>query len=224
VWLFDFDNTIAALERCVDWNRSREELEPLLRSYGVSPDLFVAHPTGNLHLFEATRAWLRRRSNRASRNANPEEILGRASAVIERHELAGVERAEPVNGADALLRSLARSGALIAVVTHNSSVAVDRWLQRLQLESTVGATIGRDSLLPFKPAPDMVDAALDGCNRLARDAIFVGDRSVDYGAAAAAGVEFVGIAPSDESRRKLVAAGARRIYADPRFLLQELRG
>ena len=41
LWLFDFDNTLAALEREVDWPGGRRELEAALRAMGVEAKIFV---------------------------------------------------------------------------------------------------------------------------------------------------------------------------------------
>src|ERR1700674_515151 len=60
LWLFDFDNTLAALEREVDWPGSRRELEAYLRAVGVDQEIFAAIPKGNLPLYAALHSrWLR---------------------------------------------------------------------------------------------------------------------------------------------------------------------
>ncbi|MGH7985811.1 MAG: hypothetical protein ACREQX_05930, partial [Candidatus Binataceae bacterium] len=58
LWLFDFDNTLAALEPVVEWARSRGELEAYLREAGVGDAIFAEFPRGNLLLYEALRARL----------------------------------------------------------------------------------------------------------------------------------------------------------------------
>ncbi|MGH7841364.1 MAG: hypothetical protein ACREQT_07540, partial [Candidatus Binataceae bacterium] len=57
-WLFDFDNTLVALESEVDWAASRVELEAYLRREGVGDAIFAEIPRGNLPLYEAIRARL----------------------------------------------------------------------------------------------------------------------------------------------------------------------
>src|ERR1700687_2918314 len=60
LWLFDFDNTLAALEREVDWPGSRRELEAYLRAEGVDQEIFAEIPKGNLPLYAALHSrWLR---------------------------------------------------------------------------------------------------------------------------------------------------------------------
>ncbi len=52
LWMFDFDNTLVALEETVDWGASRQELEPMLRAAGCPAELFVEFPRGNLSLLQ----------------------------------------------------------------------------------------------------------------------------------------------------------------------------
>jgi phosphoglycolate phosphatase-like HAD superfamily hydrolase len=67
LWLFDFDNTLAALEREVDWLGSRRELEAFLRDKGVDKKVFAEIPKGNLPLYAALHTrWLRASSTEAN--------------------------------------------------------------------------------------------------------------------------------------------------------------
>ena len=114
LWLFDFDNTLAALEREVDWPGSRRELEAFLRAEGVDEKIFVEIPKGNLPLYAALHTrWLRGPGDDASRTRPPREVaetlLRRASEIIERHELIGAERAAPTPGAIDLSKSARRT-------------------------------------------------------------------------------------------------------------------
>ncbi len=229
LWIFDFDNTLAKLEPEVDWAASRQELEPVLRAAGVADELFERFPKGNLLLYDATRTWmLAERQNGRRRTATGEALrrsvstLKSASRVIEKHELAGVERAEALEGAIELLRGLARSGAKIAIVTSNSSRTIRRWLARHRLGTVVSAIVGRDSLLGLKPSPEMVRLALRKCGARPRQAAFVGDSAADFHAARATGVSFYGIAAKPGSRDILISAGADEIFASPAALAVHL--
>jgi phosphoglycolate phosphatase-like HAD superfamily hydrolase len=211
LWLFDFDNTLAALEREVDWPGSRRELEAYLRAEGVSQEIFAEIPKGNLPLYAALHTrWLLRAplgqnapasasaspsdpsqpadtntlprqplgaSNgtlRSPAGVNPEEaardaftpfadteaVLRYASEIIERHELIGAERAAPTPGAIDLLKAIVARGALVIIVTSNSSRTVAHWLDRHDVSGLVRAIVGRDSLLALKPSPEMIARAL----------------------------------------------------------------
>src|SRR6202035_235979 len=71
LWLFDFDNTLAALEREVDWPGSRRELQAFLRDKDVDKKIFAAIPKGNLPLYAALHTrWLRASSTEANLPTN----------------------------------------------------------------------------------------------------------------------------------------------------------
>ena len=157
LWMFDFDNTIARLEPEVDWAGGRLVLEPYLRSIGAPDELFARIPRGNLPLYDAYRKLAR------SEISPPHmlEALRHASEIIEKIELAGVDRAQPLEGAVEILAALKASGAAVAIVTSNSSKTVARWFDRNGGGESVDAIVGRDTLLGLKPAPDMLLRALE---------------------------------------------------------------
>jgi phosphoglycolate phosphatase-like HAD superfamily hydrolase len=193
LWLFDFDNTLAALEREVDWPGSRRELEAWLRTEGVNEEIFAEIPKGNLPLYAALQSrWLRAplAAPRAASAIPPpaaaplgaaartavmpparaEAILRHASEIIERHELVGAERAAPTPGAIELLRAIAARGAVAIIVTSNSTRTVAQWLDRHRVGDLVRAIVGRDSLLALKPSPEMIVRALDRAATFPADA------------------------------------------------------
>jgi HAD superfamily hydrolase (TIGR01549 family) len=221
LWMFDFDNTLVALEETVNWNESRRELEPMLRAAGCPPQLFEEFPRGNLLLYDAMRRRLEAQAFTPAIAAR--DLLQRASNIIEYHELAGVDVAKPLPGAVDLLSELAARQIPAAIVTSNSSRTAVRWLARARLVHTVRIVVGRDTLLALKPAPDMIRRALEHCKTAAGDALFVGDSEADLRAAKAAGVRFVAIAPGIERRVQMSEGGAAAAFSSPAELLAALR-
>jgi HAD superfamily hydrolase (TIGR01662 family) len=221
LWLFDFDNTLVALEETVDWSESRRELEPMLRAAGCPPRLFEEFPRGNLLLYDAIRRGLEAQLFTPTIPAR--DLLQRASNIIEYHELAGVDRAQPLPGAIDLLSELVAHRIPVAIVTSNSSRTAVRWLARARLVHAVRIVVGRDTLLALKPAPDMIRRALEHCKATAGDALFVGDSEADLKAAKAAGVRFFAIAPSSERRARMSESGAAAAFSSPAELLAALR-
>ena len=221
LWIFDFDNTLARLEPEVDWAGGRRELEPLLRELGVPGDLFEKFPRGNLPLYNATHARMLELIGDRSGGFNlarMRSILRAASKMIEKYELAGVDRAVELEGAIELLKQLKAAGAKLAIVTSNSSRTVRRWFAIHHLIRLLDAIVGRDSLLALKPAPEMISRVLDRCAIRAKDSAFVGDADSDYLAATQLGVEFFGIGFSQVLRDRLAAAGAGQIFSSPAAL------
>jgi phosphoglycolate phosphatase len=213
LWMFDFDNTIARLEPEVDWAGGRLVLEPYLRSVGAPDELFARIPRGNLPLYDAYRTLTLTEPNRAQVT----ESLRHASEIIEKIELAGVDRAQPLEGAIETLAALKASGARIAIVTSNSSTTVARWFDRNR-GASIDAIVGRDTLLGLKPAPDMLVRALELFFVDRSEAAFVGDSDADVRAAQSCSVRFYGIAPTDSARDRLLASGATEIFGSPAAL------
>jgi HAD superfamily hydrolase (TIGR01549 family) len=219
LWMFDFDNTLVALEPTVDWAASRAELEPMLRQAGCPEELFVRYPRGNLALYNAV---LHQLNAGAFTPAIPaRELLQRASNIIEFHELEGVDQASPLPGAVELLIELARRQTAVVIVTSNSSRTVYRWLARNRLVYTVRTVVGRDALLPLKPDSDTLRYALERSHVRAESALFIGDSEADRNAANAAGIRFVAI-----SRGPSLTAGPKdveAVFSSPAELLDRLR-
>jgi len=239
LWMFDFDNTLAPLEPAVDWAGSRRELQAWLRAQGVAEALFEEFPRGNLVLYEALRARL------CAGGAAARAVLARgelaaatpframldgASAIIERHELAGVGAVAPAPGAIDLLRALRAAGAAVAIVTSNSSRTVAAWMRawtgegpadpetladRVDAVDLIDLIIGRDSGLALKPSPATVERVLAACDASPADAAFVGDSEADLNAAKAAAVRFYGVNAKAEGRDRLTALGASPVFSSP---------
>jgi len=211
--MFDFDNTIARLEPEGDWAGGRVILDPYLRCIGAPDELVARVPRGNVPLYDAYRTLMFAESNRAEVT----ERLRHASEIIEKLELAGVDRAQPLEGAVETLAALKAGGAAIAIVTSNSSKTVQRWFDRTR-GASVDAIVGRDTFLGLKPAPDMLVRALEFFSVDRSEAAFVGDSDADLRAAQSCGVRFYGIAPTDSARDRLLAAGATEIFGSPAAL------
>jgi phosphoglycolate phosphatase-like HAD superfamily hydrolase len=239
LWMFDFDNTLAPLEPAVDWAGSRRELQAWLAAQGVAQALFEEFPRGNLVLYEALRARLCAGGDAAravlaggvsaaggGRSASSDStltdsavsysgLLDGASAIIERHELAGVGAVAPAPGAIELLHALRAAGGAVAIVTSNCSRTVEAWMRAREGYHLVDLIVGRDSGLALKPSPATVERALAVCAVAPADAAFVGDSEADLNAAKAAAVRFYGVNAKPEGRDRLVALGASPIFSSP---------
>ncbi len=216
VWLFDFDGTLARLEPVVDWPAVRAEVRAMLARAGAPRTVTEIVPPRSLGMYDAYRAHLENSDRGVSRCGAP--VLQRTSKLIEKYELAGVDRAAPLEGALDLLHAMSAPPRRAGIVTSNSSATVERWLRRRRVRGAVEVIVGRDTGLALKPAPATLLRALELLGAAARDAVLVGDSEADLHAAQAAGVRFIGIAHEAAARDRLVAAGAAEIYASPAAL------
>ncbi len=228
--MFDFDNTLAPLEPAVDWAAGRRELQAWLAAAGVARSLFEEIPRGNLLLYEALRAG-RAAGGDAARGVWPAAaraafpprargdavaaLLDGACAIIERHELAGVDAVRPAPGALELLGALRAAGAAIAIVTSNSSRTVAAWMRARGAAGLIDRIVGRDSRLALKPSPATIERVLADAALEPSQAAFVGDSETDVAAAAAARVRFYGVSARPQGRARLLALGASPVFASP---------
>jgi HAD superfamily hydrolase (TIGR01509 family) len=212
-WLFDFDNTLAALEENVDWAASRAELEAYLRARGVAASFFRAIPKRNLLLYEAVRADLQGAG--PDREPGRIELLRGASEIVERHEMAGAAKAPALRGAIELLGALRKRKLPSAIVTSNSSRTVHSWLARHHCEGAIRVVVGRERMMPLKPDPSMLAGALAELGAAADEAIFIGDSEADLLAARSLGVYFAAIAAKHDAREAIRKAGAHDIFDSP---------
>jgi len=215
-WLFDFDNTLAALEENVDWAASRAELEAYLRARGVAPSFFREFPKRNLVLYEALRAELQRAG--PGRDSGSSELLQGASEIIERHELAGAAKAPALAGAIELLGTLRKRKLPCAIVTSNSSRTVRSWLVRHHCKAAVRVVVGRERMMALKPDPSMLAGALAELAAAPEEAIFIGDSKADLLAAQSLGVRFAAVAANDDAREAMRRAGAKEMFDSPKEL------
>ena len=225
-WLFDFDNTIAALEPKVDWAGSRVKLEAFLRREGVAESIFKEIPKGNLPLYDALLGRILRGESvsigSGLAQTDPMELMQIASTMIESYELIGAVVAEPLPGAPELLQRLVGRGSQVVIVTSNSSRTVRSWIERFELTRCIEGIVGRDSMLPLKPAPDMVRRALTQAMGTAEEVCFVGDSEADALAADRSGLRFLGIAASEAKRKQLEPYHPIALFANPAELQSRL--
>jgi phosphoglycolate phosphatase-like HAD superfamily hydrolase len=216
VWLFDFDGTLARLEQVVDWPAARAGVRALLERAGAPREVTDLTPPRALGMYDAYLGHLGSAGRAVQKRGGP--VLKRASKLIEKYELADVDRAAPLVGALDLLRAIAAARRRTGIVTSNSSATVERWLRRRDARATVAVIVGRDTGLALKPASASVERALQLLAASPDDAALVGDSEADLRAARAARVRFIGIAAEGAARDRLVAAGAEEVYASPAAL------
>lgn len=131
-------------------------------------------------------------------------------------------RQRPLPGAADLLRACKRRG-LRVVLASSADVREFAALRAVLAagdaidEATSSADVERS-----KPAPDLVQVALDKAGVRPDAAVFVGDTIWDVRACGKAGVPCVGLLSGGISRAELLDAGAVEVYEGPAELLDAL--
>lgn len=134
------------------------------------------------------------------------------------------ESLPPFDGAADLLRAVAARGWKVVLASSAAEEEVAAIRKRLDAEDVIAAATSGGDVDTTKPAPDLVEKALQAVDADPADAVFVGDTVWDVEAAGRAGVPCVGLLTGGISRRELEDAGAVLVYEDARSLLRGIDG
>jgi HAD superfamily hydrolase (TIGR01509 family) len=144
-----------------------------------------------------------------------ERLLERRGAIFRERHLPGLV---PTRGARALIERMKAAGLELVVATSASEQDMDALLGRAGLRDLIPQRTSSDDADRSKPAPDIVQAALERAGVPPSEAILLGDTPYDVAAARNAGVDCVALRCgggwSDGD-----FAGAIALYDDPADLL-----
>jgi phosphoglycolate phosphatase len=141
-----------------------------------------------------------------------EDLAARVEAEMTDLEVAAVPSAEPTPYVHEVIASARESGRIVAVVSNNSSRAVNAHLDRQRLSDGIALVIARTSHDPalLKPSPHLIDEAIRDLGANRATTALVGDSYTDIEAAHVAGVASIGYAnkPGKRERMARIQAGA----------------
>ncbi|MFI0900450.1 HAD family hydrolase [Streptomyces sp. NPDC020983] len=134
-------------------------------------------------------------------------------------------RLVPLEGAADLLRACAARGLRVVLASSASAREAEVMLRALDAGDAIHAVTTSDDVEAGKPAPDVVQQALERADVGPGRAVFVGDAVWDLRSAGKAGVTGLGVLTGGGySREELLAAGAAAVYRSPAELLDRLDG
>jgi HAD superfamily hydrolase (TIGR01509 family) len=131
-------------------------------------------------------------------------------------------RLAPLEGAADLLRACARRGWTVVLASSAHGRELEALRQAVDAQDVVAGIVSSDDVKSSKPAPDLVEAALEVAGAPAERAVFIGDTVWDVEASKAAGVSCLGLLSGGVSRQELLDAGAVAVYRGPGDLLRRL--
>lgn len=123
-------------------------------------------------------------------------------------------------GAAELLRELESRGVARVFATSGDPEYTRHALHVLQATDLVDDVVTSNDVPSSKPAPDIIDAALDSVQ--GRTAVVVGDSLWDVAAARRAGLPMVAVRTGGIGAQAFLEEGAARVYDEPRDLLEAL--
>ncbi|WP_172385834.1 SAV_2336 N-terminal domain-related protein [Streptomyces sp. MNP-20] len=144
---------------------------------------------------------------------------------LDRIERQAVYGARPVPHAAALVRAVRAARRGLGVVTDTAPRAVATYVATHALDIPADAiSCRRPDLTRLLPDPDGLRRVLERLRTPAERCVMIGSTVAEAGAAAAAGVPFVGLAPDGRARDRLLAAGARHTVGSLAEVVDAVRG
>jgi len=194
--LFDFDGTLAdsypAIAASVNHVRASHGLAPLpveevRRHVGRGPEYLLSHtvPVGDIA------------ANVARYRAHHPSVLRSGTQLLP--------------GAAELLAALHARGLLLSVCSNKPVAFTRQLLDILEMARYFQAVLGPEDVPRPKPAPDMLKAALARLNVEPRQALYIGDMTVDVETARGAGVAVWVVATGSDTAEALAQAAPDRL-------------
>ena len=132
------------------------------------------------------------------------------------------ERLRPLPAAAGLLRAVAERGLAVVLASSAKEPELKQLRRVLGVDDVITAATSSSDAQQSKPAPDILQAALEQSGVDPRAAVFVGDSVWDARAAAGLDIPCIGLACGGTSADELSEAGAIAVYDDPAALLAAL--
>jgi HAD superfamily hydrolase (TIGR01549 family) len=134
------------------------------------------------------------------------------------------ERMRPFHQAPELIRRCAELGLRVVWATSGSDDDLDDFRAALDCDDAIHAIVNSSDVERSKPAPDIVQAALEAAGVPAHRAVMVGDTVFDIRAAKAAGVPCIGLLAGGIGEQELRQEEPAAIYGNMADLLDDLPG
>ncbi|HET9893853.1 MAG TPA: HAD family hydrolase [Streptosporangiaceae bacterium] len=133
-------------------------------------------------------------------------------------------RIRPFAKAGELLRSCREAGHDIVLATSAEPHDLAMFRAALRADDVIRETVSGSDVESTKPAPDLVQVAMDKVSVPPERAIFIGDSVWDVRACERASVPCIGLACGGTSRAELLDAGAVAAFGDPADVLASTKG
>jgi len=127
-----------------------------------------------------------------------------------------------LDGAKDLLGQCHAGGLAVALASSARERDLQVMRSVLEADAFIAAATSANDAEESKPAPDILEAALEAVGVEAGNAVYVGDAVWDMKAAAALGIPAIGVTCGGIQVGQLREAGAVEVYEGPRDLLQNL--
>jgi HAD superfamily hydrolase (TIGR01549 family) len=131
-----------------------------------------------------------------------------------------LDEVQPFDQAHELIQELKQREVAVVLASSSPQEELDHYLDLLDARDLTDSWTTQDDVEATKPAPDLVEAALEKAGT--REAVMVGDTPWDVKAASAAGVPAVCVITGGFARAELEEAGAAAVYESVEELREKL--
>jgi HAD superfamily hydrolase (TIGR01509 family) len=128
----------------------------------------------------------------------------------------------PTQDARHLIEDLHERGNTVLLASSAKQQELDHYLQLLDARDLVDGWTSSADVKATKPAPDIVQVALDRADADAGEAVMIGDSPWDAKSAARAGVGTIAVMTGGFSEEELTDAGASAVYQSVAELRRDL--
>ena len=211
-FLFDLDGTLvdSVYQHVLAWRGA-------LADEGIELDVWRVHRRIGMSGGLLVNALLRE----TGREMSPAQTSRLQRLHAERYT-ALLPTVRPLAGARELLDELTRLAVPWAIATSGRLESAGPALKLLGVSAERDAVVTRDQVPYAKPDPDLFLAAAERIGMPIESSVVVGDSVWDLLAARRARALGVGVLSGGYGQDELERAGAYRVYADPRDLLEHL--
>lgn len=165
---------------------------------------------------------LRMLIRRAVPNFADEETVDRVLAEMKAHYREHYhDGTVPYDGILPFLRKMKNCGFRMAIVSNKADPMV-QLLRTLYFDDLISVAVGELEGVARKPAPDLVEIAMQRLGCTAENAVYIGDSEVDIETAKNAGLPCLSVGWGFRDEEILHNAGAKTIYHSPAELQEAL--
>jgi len=208
--IFDLDGTLVV--STVDFMKFRKRLLEYVKSKGAD--------MRDYDLSQMIVVMISKFEAEMRTKKTPEDTLQRYLDEIEvflnEIELERIAETVPMDGAERILKALKKKGVKIGVLTRGCPEYAETALKIAGLEPYIDAIISRDRKSGIQPKPSIesAEAILKKLKVARKDAIIVGDYSIDFVCARDSGITFIGISSGERSKADLENCGCTQIASN----------
>ena len=203
--IFDLDGTLASFN--LDYKTVRAEVRGYLLNMGVPASVLSV----NESIFEMLRKTEIFLKNSGKPQKALEDIRNEALVIVEKYESEAALSTSLLPGVVETLKALKQKGLKIGLCTINGEKSTNYILKRFGIADFFDAMVPREKVNYVKPDPTHLESALKALGVAAKDAVVVGDGSVDMRSAKELKAIAVGLPTGVSTIEQLMSNGANYI-------------